>query len=294
MTSGADTRGTFLVDPALMRQAEERCHRRLEQDAEDRAALWSLAEIHRKLGRLDEAAATYSRIFRLDPLDEDAGYLQAVLGGTERPKPITGIRAAPFVRLPEFLPPDFHQSLLPHFTAVRDRFVPVKQSQGYRPDARQTLELPGEWEGRKPFTARILDVLPRVLPRLYLPPFTMGEHEVQVRAYQDGHFFKTHRDADPDFPGANRMINFVYYFHKLPRPYSGGELLLFDSDDVEVKGRMTMSRFTSVVPEDNSVVFFPAHFYHCVLPIRCPSRDFSDSRFVINGHFHKRASQPGG
>jgi Rps23 Pro-64 3,4-dihydroxylase Tpa1-like proline 4-hydroxylase len=95
-----------------------------------------------------------------------------------------------------------------------------------------------------------------------------------------------HRDADPDLPGATRMINYVYYFHKTPRPYTGGELLLFDSD-TEVKDSWTRSRFTCVAPEDNSVVFFPPNFYHSVAPIRCPTQDFADSRFVINGHYHK-------
>ena len=128
--------------------------------------------------------------------------------------------------------------------------------------------------------------LPFVLSRLYLPPFQIAGYEVQVRAYRDGHFFKVHRDVDPNFPGAHRMINFVYYFHKQPKPYTGGDLLLFDTD-IE-NNRFTTSAFTLVQPEDNSLVFFPSACYHSVVPVGCPSKEFADSRFVINGHVGKR------
>ncbi len=107
-----------------------------------------------------------------------------------------------------------------------------------------------------------------------------------VRAYRDGHFFGIHRDAPPNSPYANRILNYVYYFHSLPRPYSGGELLLFDSDPE--LDTFTQTRYTRVVPEDNSIIYFPPNYYHCVIPTRCPRKEFADSRFVINGHIRQR------
>ncbi len=268
-----------------MQQAELRCKQRLKNDPENRAVLRSLAEVYRKLGNLEEAGATYNRLFHLDPQDREAGYMQAVLGGKEWPIAPTGIRAAPFVLVKGFLPRELHDALLPFFISACERFISVKLGR-YAPDIRQTLEFPDEWPGRNRFKKYIADISPCVGSRLNLPLFTVVSYEIQVRAYQDGHFFKIHRDADPDSQSSRRMVNFVYFFHKLPRPYTGGELLLFDSEP-EVKDTFTVSRFTRVVPEDNSIIFFPPHFYHSVVPIGCPSHEFADSRFVINGHFHR-------
>ena len=71
----------LLVDPVLLRQAEQFCKQRLKNDPENRVHLRSLAEVHRKQGNLAAGAAAYEQLFRLDPQDQEAGYLQAVLGG---------------------------------------------------------------------------------------------------------------------------------------------------------------------------------------------------------------------
>jgi Rps23 Pro-64 3,4-dihydroxylase Tpa1-like proline 4-hydroxylase len=277
----------LFVDPALLKQAEQLCKQRLKNDPDNRPVLRSLAEVYRKLGNLGEAAAAYDRLFQLDTQDQEAGYMQAVLGGKEWPLAPTGIRAAPFVLLKDFLAPEFHDSLLPFLASVRERFVPMLGgNKEYQPHHRQALEFPDKWEGKQRFRICLANVLAKAIPRLHLPPFKIGPIEVCVRAYQDGHFFKVHKDSSPNPSYANRVINFVYYFHKQPQPYTGGELLLFDSD-IEAD-TFTMARFTRVVPEDNTVIIFPCSYYHSVVPICCPSKEFADSRFVINGHVRKR------
>jgi Rps23 Pro-64 3,4-dihydroxylase Tpa1-like proline 4-hydroxylase len=146
-----------------------------------------------------------------------------------------------------------------------------------------------------------------VIPRLDVAPFTVRTLELSVRVYRDGHFFMTHKDvppqraaaassttgddegraaAEPAVSLANRVLSFVYFFHKVPRRYTGGELLLFDSNPVS--DEYTATGFTTIVPEDNALVIFPSRFFHCVVPIRCAGQDFLDSRFVVNGFVHKR------
>src|SRR5579862_9044974 len=115
----AQNNDLLLADLELLRQAEERCRQRLQNEPENRAALRSLAEVYRKLGNLGEAANLYDRLFRLDPADQEAGYLQAVLGGKERPLPPAGTCAAPFALLKDFLAPEFHDALLPFVASVR-------------------------------------------------------------------------------------------------------------------------------------------------------------------------------
>jgi Rps23 Pro-64 3,4-dihydroxylase Tpa1-like proline 4-hydroxylase len=278
----------LITDTNLLRQAEQRCTRQLSADPENRAMLRSLAELYRKLANLEEAAALCGRLSRLDPNDQEAAYLHALLSGAPTPITPTGCRPTPFVWIKNFLPRDFHESLIPFAGSVREQFVPsrVGRHAEYKPDVRQTLEFWGKWPELPRFKDYLAEILPNVLPRLHLPAFAIEKYTIRLRAYLDGHFFRIHQDTEPDGPNANRVVNFVYYFHRQPRPYSGGDLLLFDSD-VEAN-TFTRARFTRVIPEDNSIILFPCCFYHSVVPVRCPSQEFTDSRFVVNGHISKR------
>ncbi len=285
----ADRIDSLFVDPALLQQAEQLCKQRLKNDPENRGALRSLAEVYRKLGRVAEAAAAFDRLFQLDPEDQEVGYMQALLAGKEWPGAPTGIRAAPFVLLNDFLPQEFHDSLLPFLIAVQEKFVPslIANSGGrrqYNPDVRDTLDFTEKWNSRLRFRSYFEAMLPPVLPRLQVGPFKIGGVEIHVRAYQDGHFFRVHKDTDAltALPNvANRVVSFVYFFHRVPRRYTGGDLLLIDTN-VEAN-KMTTARFTRIIPEDNSIIIFPSNYYHCVVPVQCPSQEFADSRFVING-----------
>src|SRR5262249_13352080 len=134
----------------------------------------------------------------------------------------------------------------------------------------------------------VKDFIPKVSPRLHVPPFVIERLEVKLRAYLDGHFFRLHMDCPQRTPeNVNRRVSFVYFFHKQPRAYTGGDLLLFNTD-VE-NDRFTTSAFTRVQPEDNCIVFFPSAYYHSVVPVSCPSKEYANSRFVINGHVSRRA-----
>src|SRR5262245_41607938 len=98
----------LMVDTRLLLQAEQVCKQRLVTDPGNCTVLRSLAEIYRKQGKLDDAAAAYGRLFHLDPQDREAGYMQALMAGREWPTAPTGIHAAPFVLLKDFLPRGFH------------------------------------------------------------------------------------------------------------------------------------------------------------------------------------------
>src|SRR5579872_1898616 len=103
----------IFVEPALLQGALLRCRAQLEKDPSNLAVLRSQAELYRKLGRLTDAAGAYARICEVDPQDSDAAYLRALMAGDPLPPPAKGIRPAPFIMIRNFLPPDFHQSLVP-------------------------------------------------------------------------------------------------------------------------------------------------------------------------------------
>jgi SM-20-related protein len=132
---------------------------------------------------------------------------------------------------------------------------------------------------------RIRGVLPRVLDQLGIEEFPVRHTEAQITASNDGDFFRAHSD-DSDEMIASRRITFVYFFHREPRQFEGGELLLHDSHGGAERAVSTGS-YQRVVPQQNQIVFFPCSLLHEITPVECPSRAFADSRFTLNGWLHK-------
>lgn len=135
------------------------------------------------------------------------------------------------------------------------------------------------------FVDRISSYLPHVLARLHQPPFPISHFEVQLTASNHGQFFKTHRDDDADSV-RTRAITFIYYFFREPKAFSGGALRLYDSD-FDQHGNLGAGEFQTIHPAQNQIVFFPSESLHEVLPVHCPSGEFADSRFTVNGWVHR-------
>jgi SM-20-related protein len=135
---------------------------------------------------------------------------------------------------------------------------------------------------------RIRCVLPRVLDQLGIEEFPATHVEAQITASNDADFFGAHSD-DAQEMIASRRLTFVYFFHREPRQFEGGELRLYDSlgnGEPHVSSYQT-GGYQSIVPQRNQIVFFPCSLLHEITPIDCPSRAFADSRFTLNGWLHK-------
>lgn len=128
---------------------------------------------------------------------------------------------------------------------------------------------------------RIKAILPDVLRKLDLPTFPTGDIEGQLTMHNDGNYYKIHNDnGSPDT--SNRFFTYVYYFNREPKGFSGGQLRLYDTK-IENNFYVADDTFTDIEPRNNSIVFFLSRYMHEVLPVKCPSRAFPDSRFTING-----------
>jgi Rps23 Pro-64 3,4-dihydroxylase Tpa1-like proline 4-hydroxylase len=127
---------------------------------------------------------------------------------------------------------------------------------------------------------RIRCVLPGVLDRLGIDEFPIVRTEAQITASNDGDFFSAHSDNGHETI-LSRRITFVYFFHREPRQFGGGELCLHDS-----RGNFPTGGYQSIVPQQNQIVFFPCSVLHEITPIECPSGAFVDSRFTLNGWLH--------
>jgi len=128
---------------------------------------------------------------------------------------------------------------------------------------------------------RIETVLPRVLDQLGLAEFPVIHTEAQITASNDGDFFGAHWDNSQEMI-ASRQLTFVYFFHREPRQFEGGDLRLYDSQHFPPAGS-----YQTITPQQNQIVFFPCSVLHEITPVECPSRAFADSRFTLNGWLHQ-------
>lgn len=131
--------------------------------------------------------------------------------------------------------------------------------------------------------ARVRDTLPAMFRQLGTTSFEPSKLELEMVAHGDGAFYARHRDTNvfSDAVGAafgnRRIISAVYYFHRIPKCFSGGVLRIYG-----FAGQKQAAAFVDVEPENDTLVFFPSWFPHEVLPVISPSGRFEDSRFAIN------------
>jgi Rps23 Pro-64 3,4-dihydroxylase Tpa1-like proline 4-hydroxylase len=192
------------------------------------------------------------------------------------------------ISVANFLGPEDRQKLLDYVISQEDNFKPATVIQATSPTVNEkvrrakTLDKLGEFEAK--FAERIKEQLQPVLNKLGHKAFQMGRIEMQITASNDGDYFRLHQDSDPK---STREISFVYFFHREPRRFSGGELRIY-------QGRLVDDRVVpadqshTLSPRQDTIVFFPSLNEHEVLPVRVPSRSFGDSRLTLNGWIHRQ------
>jgi excisionase family DNA binding protein len=138
---------------------------------------------------------------------------------------------------------------------------------------------------------RLCALLPEVLTAFKHKTFPISHFDIQLTASNDGDFFKVHQDNSSVEPldVSFREISYVYYFHSEPKAFTGGQLKLYNSQDGEVKPSKKRTAQT-IAPRQNTLVLFPSGYDHEVLPVRCPSRKFKNSRFTVNGWIIREAT----
>jgi Rps23 Pro-64 3,4-dihydroxylase Tpa1-like proline 4-hydroxylase len=128
---------------------------------------------------------------------------------------------------------------------------------------------------------RIKSVLPQVLQQLEMEEFTVADVEAQITASNDGDFFHFHSDNATE-RAASRYLTFVYFFHREPPMFEGGELRIHDAH-LENGIYVSEGSYQTIIPQQNQIVFFPCELMHEITPVRCSSQSFADSRFTVNG-----------
>jgi SM-20-related protein len=199
-------------------------------------------------------------------------------------------RTIPIMLYDEFLVAEELRSLLDYSLRKEQSFVRSEvlsyggrsaQDNEYR-KSRVLFQL-GPFEAL--FRRRLFTFLPHVLIALGKQSFPVVDLEVQVTASNHAEFFRAHTDNDDD-EVRGRELTFVYFFHREPRQFAGGELKIFETVKTE-GGSTATERFELIYPLQNQIVFFPSSFLHEILPVTCPSRAFADSRFTVNGWYRR-------
>ncbi|GAB4368902.1 MAG: hypothetical protein Kow00121_08390 [Elainellaceae cyanobacterium] len=185
-----------------------------------------------------------------------------------------------YIQFQNFLAAEEHANLLKYVLQHQAEFVSTRTSTGAE-NYRESVVLYQFPEFVDIVQTRIQAIFPDVIARLGLPTFSIQQIEAQLTAHNHGNFYKVHNDnGSPDT--ATRELTYVYYFYQEPKAFSGGELVIYDSK-IENNYYVKADTYKQVEPLNNSIVFFLSRYMHEVLPIHCPSQQFADSRFTING-----------
>lgn len=213
------------------------------------------------------------------PMVHDKAPRQPTVAAPQQPSG-AGAEKSPYVTLENFVDPSVHADLVKFVLAREKDFAPSSVSTN-NAEYRRSLVLHDFPDFAGLFRDRVRSLLPQLAVAFGIGEFAVGDIECQLTAHNDGDYFKLHNDnGSPDT--LERTISYVYYFNNEPKGYSGGEFRLYNSR--VANGRYECGeQAVEIEPKNNSILFFPSHCHHEVLPVRCPSSRFIDSRFTVNG-----------
>jgi SM-20-related protein len=134
----------------------------------------------------------------------------------------------PYGSISNWLGPETVQRLLDFAQMRRDSFVPtgIGHAETAKVDVniRRSSRVKDLGDLKKELRTKIREVLPAMFRRLGADVFEPGRLEVEMVAHGDGAFFTEHRDTAIEGQKlvVRRVISAVYYFHRLPKSFSGG------------------------------------------------------------------------
>jgi SM-20-related protein len=134
------------------------------------------------------------------------------------------------------------------------------------------------------FEERLLACADNIFERLRIAPFPVQRLEVQLTVTGHGEFFKVHND-NTHAQLRTRRVTFIYYFHREPKTFEGGDLRLYASRTDGRRWRETTD-FVDIAPVQNRLIVFPSFLMHELRPVSVPSGRMEDGRFTVNGWFH--------
>ncbi len=284
----ADFSELMVNSEELLEKAKSKLYEKLNLDPNNVNLLWHYAEILRQRGELVEAIDCYGNILSIQPEHISSRYIFNVLSGVPISSAPEGTNPAPFIRIKDY------------FDVIEQEKIwsTVKNNKEYFSNSLVENDLENKSYRRSNvihknklteitpfFFKKLANTLSTVWPYLPIIPFHPTTKEIQLTMHHNGEFFKIHKDTLSAGFGINRKITFVYYFHSVPKKYSGGELLLYDTN---TSNDTFTCKYTRLSPLNNSIVIFLSSFYHQVTPLISEGESIEDGRLTLNGWIHDR------
>lgn len=206
---------------------------------------------------------------------------------TPRVIPVPGLESMRVFQIASFLPKAERDALFNAACANRKAFQPPG---GPGSNAEGTLYLSfdsdnGDLDGVGAVRAacdrlswRIAELLPTLFTVLGVEPFPVPNIPLGVVNGLSGHCGIPHTDES----GGRFKISLLYYIHKAPKAFRGGDLEFYDVDATSSTGH-SVDPLSRIYHEDNLLIVFPSHTFHGITDVRCDSDEFADGRFAVIG-----------
>ena len=191
------------------------------------------------------------------------------------------------VRMANFLPVDerdtFFKAVCKEEGAFQTTQIPGVEKMpssflAVNPDQKNNKESVWLHEVTKNLSKRIVAQLPFLCKTLGISPFEVSDIPITFINGLDGHYGDPHADS----VNGQYQISILYYFHKVPKVFNGGDLSFYASDEIAEDGYNKEVLF-EIEAENNLLVAFRSETYHGVSKVQSQSIQFTDGRFVAVG-----------
>lgn len=193
--------------------------------------------------------------------------------------------AAPVVIVDDFLGGATAERLLRYAIAKQSGFQASKvalRHEGIFDASRRVSLVSNDVDAVMPWIEPVIrKAVSDAIPRLGLVNVDSYLLEPELAWSGDGGFFKMHTDT-LRYRASHRVMTMVYYFHKQPKAFSGGQLRLYG-----LGAQADRDACQEIEPRSDRAVFFPSWFPHEVRTVRCNTGAFADGRFAITCWVHK-------
>jgi Rps23 Pro-64 3,4-dihydroxylase Tpa1-like proline 4-hydroxylase len=153
----------------------------------------------------------------------------------------------------------------------------------------------GESTPTEAVAAYVLDHLDALCADLGVDTGGASPHDVLevgdlgITAHLGGDFLRLHRDDGKLSQPNGRVLSFVYWLHRRPCPFEGGELRLCGWQRDDAGDLVPGLPAVDLVPEHDMLAVFPSSTMHEILPVREPTGEFAAARFAVTGFICRRA-----
>ncbi len=125
------------------------------------------------------------------------------------------------------------------------------------------------------FRDSLRSLVPQLVTAFGIGAFPVGEIDCALAVQRDG------AGLAQQYPEGAGVISYLYCFHGEAGEFSGGAFRLYGGRVGD--GRPEGAPVAEIEPKNNSILLFPSHCPHEVLPLRCASDRFAEARFAVFG-----------